>query len=266
MLLREKFVWLVLMMAMALPMPALAAFHLMEIEQVIGGVGGDTTAQAVQLKMRFANQQFVGGNARLVARDAAGLNPVVLSTFTEPIPTGGACREILLATTGFAARTTPSVGAAQRDFLMDPIPAAYLPAGSLTFETAAGTAVYWRVSWGGASYTGPGTVVSVGAGGNDDDGNANPPFAGALPSTGLQALRFTPACAAASTNTAAQYALTAGTAVFTNNDLAAFTVTGPPPAVPVLPAPAGLALIVALGALAAVSIVLRARRAAAPRG
>jgi hypothetical protein len=81
----------------------------------------------------------------------------------------------------------------------------------------------------------------------------------------LQALRFTPACAAVSTNTAAQYALTAGTAIFTNNDLAAFTVTGPPPGIPALPAPAGLALIIALGALAAASIVLRARRAAAPR-
>jgi hypothetical protein len=264
--LREGFVWLALMVAVGWPGPALAAFHLMEIEQVIGGVGGDTTAQAVQLKMRFAGQQFVGGNARLVARDAAGVNPVVLSTFPVANPDSGACREILLATTGFAARTTPSVGAAQRDFLMDPIPVAYLPAGSLTFEGAGGSPVYWRVSWGGASYTGSGTVVSVGAGGNDDDGNANPPFAGALPSTNLQALRFTPACAAVSTNNAAQYALTAGTAVFTNNDLAAFTVVGPPPGVPVLPAPAGLALVVALGALAAASIVLRARGSAAKRG
>jgi hypothetical protein len=258
--LREMWVWLALILGLGSPLPALAAFHLMEIEQVIGGVGGDTTAQAVQLKMRFAGQQFLNGNARLVARDAAGVNPVVLSTFPVPNPTGGACREILLATTGFAARTTPSVGAAERDYLMDPIPVAYLPAGSLTFETLNGALIYWRVSWGGASYTGPGTVVSVGGGGNDNDGNANPPFAGALPSTTLQALRFTPACATESTNTAAQYALTAGTAVFTNNDLAGFTVTAPPPAVPVLPPPAGLALVIGLGAMAAASIVLRSRR------
>jgi hypothetical protein len=263
--LREGFVWLALMVAVGWPGPALAAFHLMEIEQVIGGVGGDTTAQAVQLKMRAAGQQFLNGNARLVARDAAGLNPVVLSTFPLPNPTGGSCREILLATTGFAAHTTPSVGAAERDYLMDPIPVAYLSAGSLTFETATGTAIYWRVSWGGAGYTGPGTVVTVAGGGNDDDGTANPAFAGALPSTSSRALRFTPACATASTNTAAQYALTAGASVFTNNDLAPFAVNGPP-GIPVLPAPAGLALVVALGALAAVSIVLRARGSAARRG
>ena len=36
-----------------------ATFHLMQIEQVIGGVNGDTSAQAIQLRMRFAGQTQV---------------------------------------------------------------------------------------------------------------------------------------------------------------------------------------------------------------
>ena len=55
--------------ALALPSPALAAFHLMEIEQVIGGVNGDTTAQAVQLRMRTGGQNLLAGNALLFAFD-----------------------------------------------------------------------------------------------------------------------------------------------------------------------------------------------------
>ena len=42
------------------PVPADASFHFMQIEQAIGGVDGDTNAQAVQLQMRNALQnQFV---------------------------------------------------------------------------------------------------------------------------------------------------------------------------------------------------------------
>ncbi len=33
-----------------------ATFHFMQIEQVIGGVDGDTTKQAIQLRMRSLNQ------------------------------------------------------------------------------------------------------------------------------------------------------------------------------------------------------------------
>jgi hypothetical protein len=33
--------------------PAHATFHLMQVEQVIGGVGGYTSAQAIQLRMRL---------------------------------------------------------------------------------------------------------------------------------------------------------------------------------------------------------------------
>ena len=45
------------------------------------------------------------------------------------------------------------------DFVMTSlIPPAYLAAGSLTWEQDAPAVVLWRVSWGGAAYTGPGTV------------------------------------------------------------------------------------------------------------
>ena len=44
--------------SLAFALPAQATFHFMQIEQVIGGVNGDTTAQAVQLRMRFAGQNY----------------------------------------------------------------------------------------------------------------------------------------------------------------------------------------------------------------
>jgi hypothetical protein len=103
------------------------------------------------------------------------------------------------------------------------IPASYLPAGSLTFEDDFGT-IYWRLSWGGASYTGP----TIGAMDNDLNGDFGPPFAGPLPSTGLQALRFQGASTARSTSNSTDYSLTPGAAVFTNNAGQNFTVTLPP--------------------------------------
>lgn len=239
---RMSYVWAAILACSVLPGSAWANFHLMEIEQVIGGVSGDTTAQAVQLKMRFAGQNIVGGQGQVVVRDAAGLNPVTIATFPSNV-TSGACREILLATNAFAAKTSP---AAVRDFAMTAIPASYLAAGSLTFESVGGGATWWRVSWGGAGYTGSYAVISVGAGGNDDNGTTTNAVAGALPSGGVQALRFTPACATTSTDNASQYAATAGAAVFTNNALAAFTVTAPP-AVPALPGAAKVLLPALLG-------------------
>ena len=253
--------------ALALPSPALAAFHLMEIEQVIGGVNGDTTAQAVQLRMRTGGQNLLAGNARLRAWDAAGLNPVLLVAFSganPAVPTG--CARILIATPAFELMTTPPVTALARNYVMAQIPAGYLAAGSLTFENATGTLIYWRVSWGGAAYTGPGTVTTTAGGGNDADGTMNPPFASPLPpllpSTGLDGLLFTPACATAPTNNSLQYLLSTSPAIFRNNAGSAFTVTAPPPPpVPIFPGSAGLALVVALGALASGAAVLRRRRA-----
>src|SRR2546425_1148115 len=58
---------------LALQPSAHATFHLMQIEQVIASVSGDSTAQAVQLRMRAIGQNFVSGG-KLIAFDAAGLN------------------------------------------------------------------------------------------------------------------------------------------------------------------------------------------------
>lgn len=247
-------------LAGGLPAPALAAFHLVEIEQVIGGVDGDTSAQAVQLRMRIAGQNLLANNVRLRAWDAAGANPVVLIAFTGANPaSNAACRRILVATPEFEFTSTPPLDTVASDYVMtSPIPASYLPAGSLTFENATGTAIYWRVSWGGASYTGAGTVA-VTPTGSDLDGTMNPPFAGPLPSTGVDALVLTSACNAAPSNNSLQYGLTAGAATFTANDLSTYVVTAPPdpPAVPVFPGSAGLALVAGLGALAIGASVLR---------
>ena len=253
-----------LLAALVLPGQAFAAFHLMDIEQVIAGVDGDTNAQAIQLRTRQAGQQFLGSAARIRAWDAAGANPVTLIAFALPNlpnpPSGLACRSILIATAEFGDTTSPPVVGAARDYLMTPIPASYLAAGSLTFENTAGSAIYVRLSWGGASYTGSTSVVQTPAG-NNDNTNASPGFAGPLPSSGLDALRFTPACNTVHTDNASQYALSASPATFTNNAGSNFVVTSLPPGVPMFPGSAGVALIVGLGALSVGVAVLRRRLA-----
>ena len=80
--------------------PLQASFHQMQIEQVIGGVNGDTTAQAVELRMRFAGQNFVT-DTELVAYDAAGNNPIVLITLPSGVSNGAAGSRILITTTEF---------------------------------------------------------------------------------------------------------------------------------------------------------------------
>ena len=188
--------------------PAHASFHFMQIEQVIGGVQGDVTAQAIQLRMRSPGQSLVS-IARLIARDAAGLNPVTVVDMTTNVATGATGSRVLVASSAFLTRL-PTV---TPDFVMTSvIPASYLAAGTLTFEDDFGT-VYWRLSWGGASYLGPGT----GSISNDADGNYSPPFAGPLPSVGTQVLLFGLVATALGTNNAADYALAPGTVSFVNN-------------------------------------------------
>jgi uncharacterized repeat protein (TIGR01451 family) len=193
--------------------PALASFHFMKIEQVIGGVSGNTSQQAIQLRMRFAGQNMVGTNqARLIARDAAGLNPVTILIFPTNVAISAQGSRILVASSAFAAAQS----AIDEDFIMtNTIPASYLAAGRLTFEDSVGT-IYWSLSWGGAAYTGS----TLGSMTNDPDGNFGPSFGAALPSTGTQALRFSApdaTGAAASTTNLADYSVTAGAASFTNN-------------------------------------------------
>ncbi len=189
--------------------PASASFHEMQIEQVLGGVDGSTTVQAVQLRMRIGLQGLVS-NARLVAHDAAGGNPVLLIAFPSNVANSNPGDRVLVATSNFSSLTMPSV---VPDFVFtNQIPDSDLAAGSLTYEDNFGD-VLWRLSWGGSSYTGPNTGILT----NDADGNFGPPSPAALPSTTQQALQFQFAASALSTNNANDYAVTAGAATFTNN-------------------------------------------------
>jgi hypothetical protein len=201
-----------------LAQPAFATFHLMQIEQVIGGVNGDTTRQAIQLRMRQNGQNMLAPG-RLIAWDAAGANPVVIFDFTGNVANSTAGSRVLVATSNFLAGLTPDA------VMTNPIPSSYMAGGKLTFETdgTPGTQVWWGLAWG--TYSGTNTGVTSGGGGNDADGIFSPPaFGGPLPSTTQQAVRFTGAAGALSTNNGADYALTAGAATFTNNAGATGTV------------------------------------------
>ena len=198
--------------AIALAEPAFASFHLMQIEQVIGGVNGDTTRQAIQLRMRTGAQNVVS-LARIRAWDATGLNPVTIVDFAANVANGNLGDRVLVATGNFLPGLTPDA------VMASPIPVTYLAAGRLTFEQDNGF-VYWSFAWGGAGYTGP----NNGAVDNDADGNYGPPFGSALPSASTVAVRFTAAAGAPSTNNAADYQVTPGAAVFTNNGGANGTV------------------------------------------
>ena len=251
---RIRFFWLLAIALAFVPRAALAAFHIMEVEQVIGGVGSDPNAQAVTLRMRALNQNQVIGFAQVVVRDAAGLNPVTLSTFTGGSTPAdpNSCKSILLATPGMAGKTT---GGFAPDFPMQPIPVGYKAAGSLTFESAGGGTTWWRVSWGGASYTGANTVL---AGTNDTDGNTAPPFAGPLPSTGVQALKFSPGCGTLSVSNATDYAAISTGVSLVKNSGATFAVQDLLP-VPALPGAAQFLLPALLG-LGLFAFAVRRRR------
>src|SRR5580765_2330777 len=181
----------------AAPPPAAASFHSMQIHKVIAGINGYTGVQAIQLRMRQAGQDSVN-LARLRVWDATGQNPIILVDPTTVVPNGAPGARILLASSNFSSFTTPP---AQPDFILDNlIPDSYLAAGSLTWESNAGN-VYWRLSWGGAGYTGDTTGNVL----NDDDGDYGPPWPGALPSSTLECLRCNLAYFDQSTTNAADY-------------------------------------------------------------
>ena len=202
----------------------LDSFHVMQIEQVIGGVNGDTTKQAVQLRMRsaFQNQIQFG---RLKAWDAAGMNPVVLVSPASPVANLNTGDRVLFTTAAFDASTSPACVA---DLHMNPIPASYLAAGRLTWEDTVGT-IYWSLSWGGAAYTGSniGSITNT----INPTGNYGPPFAGPLPTGSAQALLFQGSATAPSgpLGNSMDYAVTAGAATFTNNAGAGFVVNAAVP-------------------------------------
>ncbi len=197
-----------------------ASFHLMQVEQVVGGVNGDVSAQAIQLRIRSLGQNLVS-QARVKAWDAAGLNPILIIDMTTNVANGLAGDQVLIVSSTFQNYVSPVQ--APNFTMTNLIPASYLTAGSLTFEDDFGT-IYWRLSWGGAGYTGPGNMSTF----NDATGNGNPPFAGPLPYSNLQAVRFNGLASALSTTNAADYSLTAGASVWTNNAHLSETLVGLP--------------------------------------
>ncbi len=208
---------------LALQSTAHATFHMMQIEQIIGSVNGDTTAQAIQLRMRAAGQNFVSGG-KLVVFDAAGLNPITVVDPVTNVANGAVGDHVLIASVTFPSHTMP---VAVPDFTMaNLIPASYFAAGSLAWESNSGI-VYWRLSWGGAAYTGDCTGSTT----NDVDGNFCPAFGSPLPSICASALQFQGSATDFSTNNAADYLLIGSPIVFVNNAGASFTVIPPPPTV-----------------------------------
>jgi len=187
--------------------PAAASFHFMQIEQVAGGVCGDTSRQAIQLRMRLAGQEFVSGK-QLKAWDAQGANPIVLITFPTDVNNDALGSRILATTSGFGG--TADFMLAQR------IPDSYLRAGRLTFEDGFGT-IYWSLSWGGGAYVGS----NLGDTTNDADGNFGPPVGSRLPFSTAGSLLFSGAAGDPSTNNAADYSVPAQ-AVWTNNEGSTF--------------------------------------------
>ncbi len=220
-----------------------ASFHFMQIEQVIGGINGNTSAQAIQLRLRLGGQTVVS-NSRVLARDAAGANPVLLIDLTTNVTNGLAGDNVLLASPSFNTIMTATYGAGYgSDFtLTNLIPVTYLNGGKVTFEDDFGT-IYWSLAFG--AYVGTNTGSTT----NDADGNFGLPTL-TLPSTTQQSVRFTGAATALSTTNLADYALSANPATVRNNARNSFAVA---------PEPGSAALVgaLALGTLA----IIRRRRA-----
>ena len=206
--------------------PASASFHLMQIEQVIGGVNGDTSAQAIQLRSRFPGENLLSF-ARLRVWDSSGANPITLTDFDADLPPNEAGSRILLASPNFMGYLdTPLTS----DFVIgNLIPSSYLTAGRITFEGDDG-AIYWSLSFGGAAYTGPTAGLAV----NDLDGEFGPAFGGALPSSDLQSLLFQGSAADPSSSNLLDYAFSSGPAVFSDYTGATATVVPEPPTVVLL--------------------------------
>jgi hypothetical protein len=220
-----------------------AAFHLMQIEQVIGSVDGNTAAQAITLRLRSAGQTVLGGT-RLLSFDAAGLNPIVLFDFTTSFTgNGSAGRRILLTTSAFDIGMLTEMPTFDSDFtLTNPIPAARLAGGKISFTNDSGLSLIWSLAYG--AYTG----TNLGDGNNDTDFGAPEPSP--LPSTGRRGIHYPGGSPFASTNNAADYQLTPNPATVINNANQSFTVVPEP----------GSAALVMLGALALGGSVFSRRR------
>jgi len=202
--------------------PASATFHAMQIEQIILGVNGDTSAQAIQLRLREDNQGRMM-DASLWAYDAFGFNKTALvDTFPSVVANDGAGSRVLITTPSFANFTqTPLIS----DFVMNSVPESFLDAGRVTFENFLATLVFWGFAYGGDDYLGP----TTGADENDED-EIFGVFPTALPTSGVNAVQFQGPHTAMSTTNDADYIITSGPTVWTNNAGQQFTVvpvTGP---------------------------------------
>jgi len=215
---------LLLLLVVGIPWRADASFHLMQIEQVIGGGDGDTSAQAIQLRLRFFGQAFVNG-ARLRAFDANGQNPILLVDMARDVANGESGDRVLIASPNFGSYATGTLPFVSDFTLANLIPASYLNAGRITYEDDFGS-VLWAIAFGGANYTGS----NLGTLDNDNDGNFGAAFPSALPKDSRRALRFQGSATDASTTNAADYALTTGAATFTNNSRQSFSVVPEPSA------------------------------------
>lgn len=212
--------FVVALLAWALPPPCLASYHFMQIEKVVAGVNGDTTAQGIQLRIRLAGQGQLH-HAKLIAVDAAGENPVVLIDFDESVPNSQAGTRILIASLQMQAYTEPPV---TEFFTMQRlIPLSYLEAGSILFTNDEETLLAWRVSWGGSTYTGPTTGSST----NDEDREFGPPYPDPLPFAGLRVLEFQGGASDKSTSNVADYQLSDEPGTLTNNAGEIFTLIIP---------------------------------------
>ena len=148
------------------------------IDIIVGGVDGDATRQAIQMRFFQPNQCVEGMD--LWAWDATGANPVLIHSFGSEVLSHNDNDTVLIASPNFAAIDSPTP-----DFIMSNLlPASYLAAGSLTWQE--GPVAYWRVCWGGAAYTGPTSVDMA----NDPDGTVAPAFNGGLPSSSTSGLIY----------------------------------------------------------------------------
>lgn len=204
---------------LALSSSAFASFHLMQVEQVIGAIDGNTSAQAVQLRMRAIDQDLVS-LARVRVWDAAGANPVLILDITSDVLNSPAGARILLATPAFTTAVQAVTPAFSPDFTMaNPIPASYLAAGKLTYENDSGT-ILWSIAWGGAKYTGSNTGSTL----NDANGDFGAAFAQGLPTTDRRGVLFQGAAGALSTTNDADYALSPIPAKVFNNSGTGFFI------------------------------------------